>query len=400
MRQQTIRAGFVAELESLRFVAAFCVAYGHTWGYLLQGPNRAHLGYLDFEIIDRVNTLFNAQAAVDLFYVLSGFVLGRALDRHNAMSPRGWTDFMWRRFWRILPTHWFTLIAATGYVALVIAPWSPIAPRADHSGAMHFETFPTHITWELIVYNATLATNWFNPQAWSLQVELMAAMLLPAMHDVARRHGWPVHLAVLGGFFWASALLEPRAPSGLLFTQFLPAFYLGLMAQKEGRAIAGLLLRIFRLPDLALAACWWTLMWPTRLFYFNDTLWNDISMVGAFLLVSVMVWAPAGLTSRVLLTRAMRHCGRLSFAFYLWHFVLLRATYRIICATLPMPVLQDHLAAFFITVLAGTVLAALALGEATHRLVELPGIAFGRRLAESFGRAQVRRRGATADAGI
>jgi len=392
--------GFVAELESLRFVAAFCVAYAHSWAYLSQGVNRAHLDPLMFQIFDQGYTLFNGQAAVDLFYVLSGFVLGRALDRHDGMSPRGWLVFMWRRFWRILPTHWFTLIAATGYVALVIAPWAPMVPRPDHTDAMIFESFPVRLSWDLIFRNATLAMNWFNPQAWSLQVELLAAILLPAMHDVARRYGWAMHVAVLSGFFWASALLEPRAPSALLFTQFLPAFYLGLIAQTQGATVASWLLRIFRLPDVALAVCWCVLMWPSRLLNFDDTLWNDVSMIGAFLLVSAMVWAPRGVLGRFLLTPVMRHCGRLSFAFYLWHFVVLRATYRIICATMPMPMLQEHLVAIFITVLAATVILALMLGEATHRLVELPGITLGRNLAEIWGRAQARRRGAAANAGF
>jgi len=398
--QLTTRTGFIPELESLRFWAAFCVAYVHTWSVMCQGPNSAHIGSLTFLIFNQGYTLFNGQAAVDLFFLLSGFVLGRALDRHNAMSPRRWADFMWRRFWRILPTHWFTLIAATGYVALVIAPWSLMIPRPDHSAAMSLETFPEHITWELMFYHATLVMNWFNVQAWSLQVELVTAMLVPAMHDVARRNGWLVQLIVLGGFFAAAHLLEPRELSGLVFVRYLPAFYLGLMVQREGRMVAALLMRVFRSSDLAFVFCWWALMWPTRMFYLNDFLWNEVSMFGAFLLVSVMVWAPAGRITRFLLTPAMRHCGRLSFAFYLWHFMLLRASYRIICATVPMPFYQNHLGMFFVAVMVVTVLTALALGEVTHRLVELPGIEVGRWLAGAWRNMLARRQGAIANVGV
>ena len=86
------------EVDVLRGLAAFWVVLSH---YLPHWDE-----YLDptFIIIPRAWGAY----AVNLFYVISGFVIFITLDRCRTV-----TDFAILRFSRLYPTYWVTLILAT-----------------------------------------------------------------------------------------------------------------------------------------------------------------------------------------------------------------------------------------------------------------------------------------------
>src|SRR5262245_27458566 len=85
---------FITRLESLRGVAAMTVAIGHSFRVVQGDGVQAVAGTW----IDRA---FNGNAAVTLFFVLSGYVLGLSLRNASSISVRSAGAFGVRRFFRI-----------------------------------------------------------------------------------------------------------------------------------------------------------------------------------------------------------------------------------------------------------------------------------------------------------
>ena len=102
-------------LDSLRFLAAAVVVGTHVqqvipWHGAWPG------------VVDR---LFDARAAVTFFFVLSGFVL-HPCWRDEAPSARGYAAFLVRRWFRIVPLYYVSLLLAFLVVALLplkSCPW-------------------------------------------------------------------------------------------------------------------------------------------------------------------------------------------------------------------------------------------------------------------------------------
>ncbi len=87
---------FNTRLESLRGVAALMVAIGHSFLVLeMSGPL--------WRLVKASFIVFNGRAAVTLFFVMSGYVLGLSLKRSREPFWRGTLTFMFRRFFRIYP---------------------------------------------------------------------------------------------------------------------------------------------------------------------------------------------------------------------------------------------------------------------------------------------------------
>jgi peptidoglycan/LPS O-acetylase OafA/YrhL len=100
------KAAFDTRLESMRGIAALAVATHHGTSAFAGGSTPRPLDWLLFA--------FNPAASVMFFFVLSGYVLGRALDRYGKISP-----FLVRRAFRIIPPFVFAVLLASACVTLI-----------------------------------------------------------------------------------------------------------------------------------------------------------------------------------------------------------------------------------------------------------------------------------------
>ncbi len=154
---------------------------------------------------------------VDLFFVLSGFLIGRQLLEPVGRGelPR-WSTFYLRRVFRLLPCYW---------AVLAVYAWVPWA-RGDASMAplWSFLTFTQNIGSEGGAFS----------HAWSLCVEEQFYLVLPllvlALHRVADAR--KLTLLVLGliaagmalrAWFWAAHLATPPegAPLNLIYWKWI-----------------------------------------------------------------------------------------------------------------------------------------------------------------------------------
>ncbi|MCW5771678.1 MAG: acyltransferase, partial [Rhodospirillaceae bacterium] len=266
------------QLDGLRGLAALAVAVAHSINAMAGlRPYRLKLADLPdapwTDVVNRLlNVLFPGDAAVVVFFVLSGHVLMLSLLRreapHTELGP-----FVARRVFRIFP---IAIVAAMPLAFLL-----PTLTAREIVGAM-------------LLFNAKA-----NGVLWSLQVELIGSVLIFAAWAISRLYPalvWPV-----GAIICLAAWRYPHP-----FVIFLPAFMLGFVAARLPAGIAGH--RLFLVASLCL------LLFPQLIYGKSITsIW--MAMIGAFGLVASVISRPL----RVLDMRPVQFLGAVSYPFYLLH---------------------------------------------------------------------------------
>ncbi len=345
-------------LDLLRSIAIVWVMLFHSFLVGGLGP--------DFAWLSRFGWM-----GVDIFFVLSGFLIGSQLLRSlRRGEPLRLRDFYWRRAWRILPAFAVVLAVYVAFPALREAPG--LAPW------WQFATFTLNL---LIDYSQHQAFS----HAWSLCVEEHFYLLFPAVAwamtrrpSAARFAALCVALVALGialraGVWLHDEALQPARNwfiediyyptwmrlDGLLMGVALaalcvyrPALWARLQARSTvllllGLAAAGIAMGLFRDRTGLLA---------------NAIGWPLLSLGFGLLVLSAT--APRGWLGR----RAVPGAGWLaaaSYSLYLSHKLVMHAVHTWLAPALPV----QGLALF--AVQAAAILAA---GAVLHHAVERPGL--------------------------
>ena len=181
MRTEQIRA-----LTGIRFFAALWVVLYHS--------TRANTDYLKDEhreVFWALKPLLGfGTAGVDLFFVLSGFVL--ALNYLDQLGPR--LDlakagrFLWLRLARIWPVYMFVTVLAGFLIWFRSHFW-----HSTHAGRLDAHNFFEQMFMvQLWTAPRSAGTSWAGP-AWSLSAEWLAYLLFPLLALVALRLHRLVH---------------------------------------------------------------------------------------------------------------------------------------------------------------------------------------------------------------
>ncbi len=187
-------------LDGLRGVAALSVALGHCvvqvtglelWATSLRDFPAMPAGAIAMRVL---SALFPSDAAVMVFFVLSGHVLWESFRRRNFRFFADLPDYACARIYRLFP---LAIVSALPLGLLTNAA----APE--------------------LVRNMLLLSHSLNNVLWSLQVEVVASFGLFAVWGVTRGAGWKLLLVLL---LACAAIPFFR---GVGFIVFFPAFILG-----------------------------------------------------------------------------------------------------------------------------------------------------------------------------
>ena len=351
-------AGFRPEIQALRAAAILSVLLFHLW------PNRLTGGYL----------------GVDVFFVISGFLITSHLLRdivHGQLSlPRFWA----RRIRRLLPAS-LVVLFVTAIAVLVLVPqrlwqqylseiiastvyaqnWFLAANSIDYLGAanepspvQHFWSLSTeeqfYIVWPILIALALLG--------WRLAKKRTADAPLP------RRLLFAILLVVTLSSLAYAVYASATDPSPAFFATTTRAWEFGAGSLLAFAATAWLHGRINdRVRGLMAWAGWLTIAVSVYLFTDNTVhpgLLTVIPVAGTVL----VIWAGAS-PSRLSPTaitrlRPVQSLGDISYSLYLWHWPFI--------VILPIvagrdPALPDRLI---------IILAAVVLGYLSYRLIEKP----------------------------
>lgn len=163
-----VRTGQITALTGVRFVAAMWVVLFHFRPLLWEASPRLE---------DDLAPVFNSGAqGVDLFFILSGFVLTwNYLDRMGpAWSARATLHFLWLRLSRVWPVYLVTMHLAALWIIFTLHVGDVPSPDVENLTAVSYirQLFMVQL-WFAPFFDGT---SWDGP-AWSISAEWLAYLL-------------------------------------------------------------------------------------------------------------------------------------------------------------------------------------------------------------------------------
>lgn len=347
-------------LTGLRGVAALWVVLFHVQAFF--GPADAIPASGRFLI-------GHGWVAVDLFFILSGFVLMHVhgLEFHS-IEADAVGRFLAQRALRIYPTATVVLLLILGLI--LIDPGFAADPQSFA---------PADLTWRTFLVTLALATRWtatpiqdWNLPVWSLSVEIIGYLAFPWIARAAGQVATP-RAAACRGLGCIALLTMVNAISGRTDVNDYGAFGIARMA--GGFVCGAYLARAFHLTPrlsarsasglalVAAAGLCLACAVPSLMV---------LSLVSSALLVIALAYGAGGV-SRCLSTRPLLWLGRISFPLYLVHMEPIKwLAYRVRIS----PPRGDGLEGLLVACVAACLIAAYLL----HVLVERPTHRLARRI--------------------
>jgi peptidoglycan/LPS O-acetylase OafA/YrhL len=328
----------IVEIQHLRALAVLLVVLAHI--------HQSDARFFSAPLLDR--TAYFGFAGVDVFFVLSGFIIHHLYRGHAGFDLR----YFLNRLNRILPLYWiFTALALAGYFAIGDSLTRSVG-ELDLIASLTL--IPAHQPPVLMV-------------GWTLTHELYfyaaygVMLMLPVRYRVWAALAWAVATAA-----YVAAPIAGGPWLALIFSPFNLLFLGGALIAEFRSSLAGL-----RWPALVLATggAVLGLVWT----HINgmDALANGVERVGVFAPFAVgaawawLAWSPRlpGLAARI---------GDWSYAIYLSHLLAIGVLARLLPGFVDGAIWSSPL--FYAIALA----ACLMLGALTHTLVEQPLLKLGK----------------------
>ncbi len=305
-------------VDILRGFSAMLVVFYHVL---------AHRPWPSFDTTGIGRLPLSGWVGVDLFFVISGFVIGKtAMDGHSSGLP--WRQrYFHRRVTRIVPLYLATLVVWVVLVnpSLLTYQWASVYHIATHLGFVHNLWHETHGS--------------INPPNWSVGLEVQFYVLIAICAPwIARARLWKMltlWIAVAWVWKYGSTLIYPPGASQPI-VQFIYASQLpGVLDEFVFGICIARLVQInalqFTWPKflgwaaaaLILLGIAWVTVLPEQLYWKNATIiifWRTLVCAGFAALLACVIMIPY---SGGWLTRPFRYLGEISYGIYLWHMPVL-----------------------------------------------------------------------------
>ena len=346
--------GFRTDIQALRAIAVMAVVLNHLWPTGLTG------GYV----------------GVDVFFVISGFLISSHLDREITRSGRiRLARFYARRVRRLLPAAFLVLLVslAAAYLLLPYPRWAGTAQEVVAS-ALYWENWLLAV--HSVDYSALTASASLAQHYWSLSVEeqfyLFWPVLLLLLFKVRKRQAQITGIVVLGLASLAySAYLTETAKSQAYFVTPVRIWEFAIGALI---ALGGARLALPRIASGVASLVGFVLIIGSAVVYDHATdfpgLLALVPTVGTGLVILAGARPDRQWHTSVTAARPVQFLGNISYSLYLWHWPLI---------VLAPFALEDVLVDGKLTLLhqLGLLVVAIVLAYLSKVLVEDRGMAWG-----------------------
>jgi peptidoglycan/LPS O-acetylase OafA/YrhL len=252
---------------------------------------------------------------VDVFFVISGFLMTQAILEKLRKGNFSLIEFYWARARRIIPALFALLVVILGIGAFRVLPSAYAELAKTSASAIAFVS--NIVFWRQHGYFDTPPENSWLLHTWSLSVEWQFYLLYPLMLIVLHRVAGGRFLVrgivlVLVGSMLLAVVATPRKPEACFF----------LLPTRAWEMLAGAVVYLYkdrlRSPLVALAGV--LLIAVTTYFYTGDLLYPGhyaiVPVLGSALVIAARSDDP------VLSNPVGQFFGNVSYSLYLWHWPL------------------------------------------------------------------------------
>lgn len=286
------------ELDGLRGIAALAVVLSHiaaiTWVPFIDGgtPNawQHALWYL-------------GAPAVDMFLVLSGYVVTKSLTRRT----QDYFPYILSRYIRLAPIAWMAVLAGLALRSVDMQP----PPGTSESLLALAKPLGT---WDILGFATLIApvpqTEYLNPPLWTIFIEIQAAFAMPFLAAAAKR--WPLATAPVG----LALLLVVALASNFYYPIYFSGFVLGAaLCTLEGR--------LPKAPrPFAIAIVGFAILMLRHVLSTEDPLLRPVCAIGAVLIILAV---RQGAWNAALRSDVAQWLGRISYPLYAVHWPIMAA---------------------------------------------------------------------------
>lgn len=343
------------------FLVVAIPAFANVWGQNI-------LSFTDWQskIQQILMLLGNGGAAVTLFFIMSGFVLGLSFSKVK-YSFVGLTNFLIKRIIRLYPVYIFIVVATALYMKYAFM--YQVFPQAStwYSWWMSFE-----MNFREFLYNIFFIHAYIGGVTWTLRVILIASLIFPMFYLVFKKTSWWMDLAITALLVYASfTILDIPNFRDL---RYLYMFYSGLSLSKFSSYFS-------KIPAWVI----YTAL-PIGLFLLMDYRYLTEEYKGG-LVEAVVCWHLIGIivnndktkVFNFLDTKILKYFGKISYSLYLIHFSVLYVISRWMFMNTNLPLLENYLLTHTVLFVVSLIIATFV-ADLIYNYIEKPSLGLSNKL--------------------
>lgn len=297
-------------LDSLRGIAALGVVFHHI-------PAVAGLSAAGFDA--------NFGRMVDLFFVLSGFVIAASYGA-KLSSGFSFSRFAWLRWGRVWPLHAAMLVV----FALAMLTLGLLRPELRTHGLMAGRNDPADLPIAFLLLQGivpSLGPTWNHP-SWSVSVEMLLYLLAAAGWRLAGQRAWMAWLSLAVAVLTFAALGGELSGAASNIGRGIAGFGLGLVLHRAYERSSP--------PPLSMAVA--TMLELAAFAAVGAVLWGRGNLMAFDLAATALVALAAlqrGLVSRLLVAAPFQWLGAMSYALYIVHVFVIGRVFDLLAVLQP-----------------------------------------------------------------
>lgn len=375
----------LSHIEGLRAYLAFWVVFDHVLGAC---------GYSVQMLHGLTKIIRQGWLSVDIFIIISGFVIFYLLDNKNEKYKR----FIIRRFFRLWPL--FIILFAIGIPTSILSlsnlhEFSDLYPKSSAAAELGVERI--HSWWDHIYIHIGLhlpmlhgivpdaivpsAPSAFLGPAWSISLEWQFYLIAPFVFGflVSKSKSKTAIVSAATLFLFFLAIKLPKVQFGAFLPMHVEYFYLGGLSYFVFRWLRSQPLP-FSLTPLSLAAAifayvssgWNPNLLPMVLWMLFFTLLIDLQKEKKDSFINLAGW--------FFNNKFVLYLGKISYSIYLSHALVIVYGQFLILMLFPSLTQKEHALALGVIV----PVVSVVLSHALYKVIEYPGMKIGKRIADSI----------------